>query len=990
MDFALLGPLRMLHDGADVPLGRPRHQALLAVLLAHRGSSVSYDRLVLDLWGDTASSNAVPMLHVRMSQLRKCLATSGIDAHKVLVTTRSGYVLNVPPSAVDAHRFEDLVASARTAASRGRHQAAGTLAREGLGLWRGRPFGDWADAPFAQPVTAKLEALRLDAVELRIEGDLALGEHEAVVPDLATLTREHPLRERLWYQLMLARYRAGRQSEALDTFRRAREALLDQLGVEPGEELSALHTAILRQDQSLLRARSVITAGSEDGREQPVSRQVLRGEPPAALTPFFGRERELEQIATELARHRLVTLVGAGGSGKSRLALEAAARMRAASARAVVWVELAEASAGPGTREEVTDAVALRLGLLAAPPLTSLDIVVRALRHSGALLVLDNGDRRLADVAQASATLLARVEDLRILVTSRQRLGIGAEQVIGVSGLPVPDLVREGAPAAVEAAAVRLFTDRAARSGDAFQLTGANLPDVVAVCERVDGLPLAVELAAANTRSLAVATIAAHLAERPDGLRTRGALASARHRTLQEVIAWSHDALDPAEQRLLAYLSVFADGFDLAAAEAVCAGPRTGFDKHEVLDVLSGLVEKSMVSVEVTEKGHYRYRMLRMIRAFASRELRRRGERHTLICARHLTHFADLTESAGEALRSGASPAWLRRLETEYANIRAALDRSLQTRDAMSALRMAAALVQFWELHGRYAEGRRYVSDILAICDDETPAALRAYALAGAACLATIQGDLAGAEDACDEAAALFDHLGDIEGRTYVLVSRGLAAVTAQDLDRAERLLRTATELAAELSHGWLQQWALIFDIMLALSRVLGERSTSPRPLPSALSAVPTAHDPKSIAWYGVVRAGAELEVGRPARATAYLEESCRLFAEMDAVWGLSVTLLAVSRTASQAGEHTRASTLLGASESLRRSVEADCWPVFAAWRREVEVEGRRALGTERFLHVRATGEGMPRSAALDLALRGRPAGTAPRGTADAAWSATG
>ncbi|MEU7467491.1 hypothetical protein AB0A94_02815 [Streptomyces sp. NPDC044984] len=400
-----------------------------------------------------------------------------------------------------------------------------------------------------------------------------------------------------------------------------------------------------------------------------------------------------------------------------------------------------------------------------------------------------------------------------------------------MSGLPVPDLVREGASTAVEAAVVRLFTDRAARAGDAFRLTGANLPDVLAVCERVDGLPLAVELAAANTRSLAVAAIAARLAERPDGLRTRGALAPARHRTLQEVIAWSHDALDPDEQRLLAYLSIFAGGFDLAAAEAVCAGPDTGFDEHEVVDVLSALVEKSMVSVEVTDEGQYRYRMLRMIRAFASRELCR-GEVRTLIGARHLAHFAALTESAGDALLSGASPAWLRRLETEYANIRAALDRSLRTRDAVSTLRMAAALAQFWELHGRYAEGRRYVRDVLAICDDDTPAALRAYALAGSACLATIQGDLAGAEEACDEAAALFNRLDDAEGRTYVLVSRGLAATAAQDLDRAEQLLRTASELAVELRHGWLQQWALIFGTMLALSRVLGERPASRRPLP--------------------------------------------------------------------------------------------------------------------------------------------------------------
>jgi predicted ATPase/DNA-binding SARP family transcriptional activator len=966
MDFAFLGPLRVRHGGTDVALGRPRHRALLAVLLARLGSPVTYDRLVSDLWGDAGPANAVPMLHVRMSQLRKAIAATGVDAHAVVVTTRSGYRLDVDPSTVDAHRFTERVRSARNAAARGHHEAAGSLLREGLDLWRGRPFGEWADEPFAQPVTARLEALRLDAYELRIETDLASGEHDGLIDELLTLTERHPLRERFWAHLMLARYRAGRQAEALDTFRAARRTLLDEVGVEPGERLHDLHTRILRQDPSLMPVPTP-KPDVRPGGLPPSGRRTALAGPPLLLTTFFGREAELRRITADLSRHRLLTLVGAGGAGKSRLALEAAARASTVSSYSTVWVELAEL----GAQEPLVDALAARLGVLPASALPALERLVQVLRGTDTLLVLDSGEHRLREVTRLSSELLARVEGLRILVTSRQRLGVSGERVVAVAGLPVEDPARTGASDAARSPAVQLFSDRAGLVGDTFRLTDANLPDVVAVCRRVDGLPLAVELAAANTRSLDVAAIAARLALRPDDLRAPGSSASPRHRTLQSVIAWSYDSLAPEEQQLLARLSVFADGFDITALEAVCAGPGTGLDAHTVVDVLTGLVEKSMVAVHRTDEGHYRYRLLQTVRAFASEKLRRDTAR-TLVGDRHCAYFTGFAEEAGGALRSGASASRLHRLETEYPNVRTALEWCVGKGEATVALRLAGSLVQFWDLHGRYEEGRRWLREVLAICDEDSPAALRGYALAGSACLATIQGDLRAAEEACDDAERLFDRLNDMEGATYVLVNRGLIAVAGRDFERAEHLLRRASRQAAELSHGWLQQWALIFDTMLSLDRTQYERTAAPHTVSTAWAA-PSADDPKSVAWLGVVRAGAEHERGRSARAAAHLRESCRLFDEMDAAWGLSVALLAVGRTAAHAGDHLRASTLLGASESLRRSVGAGCWPVFASWRGELEAAGRRSLGAEPFARARRAGESLDRSQVVALALGGVP-----------------
>ncbi|MEU3697250.1 BTAD domain-containing putative transcriptional regulator [Streptomyces griseoviridis] len=962
LDLALLGPLRVRHGGTDVPLGRPRHHALLAVLLAELGTPVSYERLVSYLWGDAASANAVAMLHVRMSQLRKALTAGGVDAHTVLVTTRAGYLLDVDPSAVDAHRFTELVRSARDAASRGDRDTAGALLREGLGLWRGRPFAEWADEPFARPVTTRLEALRLDASELRIEMDLASGEHESLVDELSALTEQHPLRERLWSHLMLARYRAGRQGEALETYRTARRVLLDEVGVEPGEHLHALHARMLRQDPSLRPARPAEPGTSPIGVTPAAARRPGPGTPPLLLTAFFGREAELRDIAADLTSHRLLTLVGPGGAGKSRLALEAASRVRVSPARGVVWAELAEL----GPRERLVDALAAKLGPPTASPLPAFERLARVLEDPDTLLVLDNAEHRLSEVAQVSAGLLARVAGLRILITSRQRLGVGGERVVTVGGLPVADPDRAGVSAAVEAASVRLFSDRAGLARGTFRLTESNLADVVAVCERVDGLPLAIELAAANTRSLDVTAIAARLARRPDILRAPGSYASDRHRTLQSVISWSHDSLSAEEQRLFAHLSVFGDRFDVAAVEAVCAGAGTGLDEHDVVDVLAGLVEKSMVTVHLTDEGPYRYRLLRIMRAFAAEKLRHE-EAHTSVRERHRAYFTDFAEEAGHALREGACAGALDRLETEYSNICAALEWSVSRGEATAALRLAGSLVQFWDLHGRYAEGRRWLEDVLAIRDDGAPTALRGYALAGSACLATIQGDLEAAERACDTAEDVFAHLGDAEGATYVLINRGLIAVAAQRFERAEHLLRRASRQAAELRHGWLQQWALVFDTMLGLDRAWQERATAPRP---AGPVVPSSGDPKSVAWLGVVLAGAEQERGRPAEAAAHLRESCRLFDEMEAAWGLSVTFLAVGRTASRVGDHRRASRLLGASERLRRSVGADCWPVFSSWRAELETEGREALGTEQFLRVRQAGAALDRSQAVALALR--------------------
>ena len=523
VEFRILGPFEVRVDGRTVPLAARKLRALLAVLLLHANEPLSRDRLIEDLWAGRPPATAPKILKTYVSQLRGALGRDAIE------TVPSGYELRAGPESVDARRFEQLVAEARVAAP----PAAALALREALALWRGPPLAEFAYEPWARLEIARLEELRLEALEERIDAELALGGDSEVVAELELLVARHPLRERLRGQLMLALYRSGRQAEALAAYRDARRALVEALGIEPGPSLRRLERAVLDQDPSLDVGRSEQGA---DGRAQPPPR--LRG----PSSSFVGRKRELRELQTLLRREdvQLLTLTGAAGSGKTRLAIEAA-RGLAADWPQVVLVELAPIADSNLVEKTIAD----ELGVRPRPGQTPGEALIDYLRDRRALLLLDNFEHVLAAAAPLRE-LIAAAPGVTMLVTSRAALGVARERIYPVPPLELPDPSMPRTLARLrETEAIRLFCDRAREARPDFGLCAANAEAVAEVCVCLDGLPLALELAAARTTLLSPHALVARMGGRLDLLKAvPGHGLAERHGTLRAAIEWSYDLLD--------------------------------------------------------------------------------------------------------------------------------------------------------------------------------------------------------------------------------------------------------------------------------------------------------------------------------------------------------------------------------------------------------------------------------------------------------------
>ncbi|GAA3154030.1 hypothetical protein GCM10010486_20100 [Nonomuraea roseoviolacea subsp. carminata] len=709
--FGVLGPLAVwADDGGPVPVAEPKVRALLADLLAHGGGPVPADRLIDDLWGERLPRNPAGTLQARVSQLRRALGVPGLITYGP-----AGYRL--APADTDASRFLAL------AGRDGRGRTGDVPPRErlerldeALALWRGPAYAEFADAGFARPEVARLEEARLAALEERAETRLALGEDA----DLAGLVALHPLRERLRALHILALYRRGRQSEALASYGELRDLLAEELGLDPSPELRALHEAILRHDPALsgpavtgpttlflatpVPATPVLGAPTPGaptpgaptpgaptapGRAAPPGlapsgwsddpdRPTISGGPgtphpsgtnlPAALGDLVGRDGELAAVRALLAASRLVTLTGPGGVGKTRLALEAArARTGPGEFPDGVWlVELAGAG-------DAAEAVAAVLGVRddGAGPLAPR--LARALAGKRTLLVLDNCEHVVADAAGLVALLLRAAPALRVLATSQEPLGVTGERLLPVAPLPEPE-------------AVRLFAVRA----------GVEPDDAVAtICRRLDGIPLALELAATRVRALGVRGVAERLDDRFRLLSAGMRDAPARQRTLRAAIDWSWELLTGPERVVLRRLAVHADGCTLEAAEEVCAEP--GVD---VLDAVARLVDRSLV---VVTPGP-RYRLLESVSAYCAERLAEAGELDA-VRERHARYYTELAVRA--ELRGPRQVEWLERLDLETANLRLALA-------GPEPLRLVNALAWYWYLRGRLGEARRSLTTALA------------------------------------------------------------------------------------------------------------------------------------------------------------------------------------------------------------------------------------------------------------------------------------
>ncbi|WP_370065167.1 BTAD domain-containing putative transcriptional regulator [Streptacidiphilus sp. MAP5-3] len=725
MRFGILGTTQAwTGDSGELALGGPGRRALLALLLLDAGRTVGTDRLVDGLYGESPPNNVANALQSQVSRLRGALAQVGAT----IEGGPGGYRLSVSPDEVDAHVFERLAAEGRSALAAGAAAEAHAALTEALGLWRGEPLSDVGGVPFAAGQVVRLTELRLGAVETRAEAALRLGRHGEVIAELRQAVAADPLRERLTTLLMRALYAAGRQADALAAYAALREALADALGADPGPETAELHLAILRADPALRASAAVPAAVVLEAavREAAVAEaSAPRGSVPAItalppvprpLTSFVGREPELAALDATLRTARLVTLTGPGGTGKTRLALELAARRlrRGTSSEEATssgdgvggacFADLSRVGDGSGLTQALLGALGVREAGVLGPTAPTGDAVARLApalaRRGDLLLVLDNCEQIVAEVAPLAESLLGACQELRILATSREPLSVPGEHVRPLDPLP-------------DGEALRLFAERAAAVRPGFApdtLDPADTAAVAEICRRLDGLPLAIELAAARLRMLTPRQIADRLDDRFRLLTGGSRTAQPRRQTLRAVVDWSWDLLPEPERELLRRVSVFSGGWTLDAAEAVCGGHPVAGDG--TLDLLGALVDKSLVVAYQAPAGDsgdavadgMRYRMLETVRAYAAERLAAADEQRRYADA-HLTHFAAFALAAEPQLRTAAQLDWLARLSADHSNLTAALRHAVAT-DPEQALDLLAALSGYWMLRGLRTEGR--------------------------------------------------------------------------------------------------------------------------------------------------------------------------------------------------------------------------------------------------------------------------------------------
>ncbi|MER7166069.1 BTAD domain-containing putative transcriptional regulator [Micromonospora sp. NPDC000207] len=918
VQFRVLGPLVAEVDGCGVDLGGRRQRAVLAALLAARGSIVSAERLRGQVWNDTEPPSMATLFGY-VATLRRVLEPERLARApaRLLVREGPGYALRAAPDAVDAERFTRLVAEAGRHLEGAEPTTALRLLDDGLALWRGQAYGDFADAPFAVSKVARLDALHAVARELRLAAMLAVGDHHTAIGELEALVIEHPLRERGWELLALALYRAGRQGDALGVLREARNRLAAELGTDPGPGLLRVQQAILNQEDTLAPP----SATAPVAHLSPSSRSL-----PAALSSFVGRRTELDRLVGLLAEHRLVTVVGPGGVGKTRLALEAA-RNRP-DPDGPWFVELAGVRDGSSVAGTVADA----LGLPVPPGATELAAIVADRRI---LIVLDNAEHLPGAVTEVATALVAAGPEVRVLVTSRQPLGVAGEGLLELASLPPED-------------AVALLAARMAVVSPNSPMTEADRPVARRLCRELDGLPLAIELAAAQVRALSLREIAAQLDDRfvlldsgrPDGHR---------HATLEQTIEWSHHLLTEPERWLFRRLSVFDGGFDLDAVAQVGVGP----EMSHTLPVLLGLVRKSLVAVDPGTSPR-RYRMLDSIRHYADRSMS--VQERAIARSRHRTWLSGLVEEAEQRLLTADGAHWMQRLRCERDNIAAAVESALEAGDALGAARICGALAWFWFRTGQITEGTRWAQAADAalldrICDG-TPAQenltlARARLLLAVGGVAYLTGEHVAAADAFRTSAQLSQQVGARDTQAVATIYLASMTMMGGDVAGSLTLADQAVALAEAVDQPGLRAEAL--TVRGQVSRVCGDPDRAHRELVEANRLARTAGH-----WWAVLSSAwadskVSIDQGEPEQAVRTLH---RLAVETDpgndrASWLAIVHSLAgaLART----GRAPTGAVLLGAVQTLgtRIGYHPERMDPFDAPRDTRAV--REALGEDRF-----------------------------------------
>ncbi|MEV6086962.1 AfsR/SARP family transcriptional regulator [Streptomyces parvulus] len=719
--YRILGTTQVLRpDGTAVPLGGARLRALLTVLALRAGRAVPAGLLVEEVWGGDPPADATGALQALVGRLRRAIGAQAV------ASADGGYRLTAAPDDVDLHRFDRLVGEGARALADGDPAKAAVPLDDALALWRGPAL---ADLPDRTAEAARWETRHLDALRARHTAALDLGEAERSLPELTALCDARPLDEPLQALRLRALRDTGRTAEALAAYASVRHLLADRLGTDPGPGLRALHGELLASGEPVgppapsgsrpAPAEGAAPPASPGSRPAPAEAPRApaprrRGNLRARLTSFVGRDADIESLRADLATARLVTLLGPGGAGKTRLSQEAAEGAGDTAPDGVWLAELAPVDDPDAVPEAVLTALGARETVLygagaeemraagAERPATAVERLVEHCGRRRMLIVLDNCEHVVDAAARLTEELLARCPHLTVLATSREPLGVPGESLRPVEPLP-------------ESAALRLLADRgaAARPGfrpDADEDTAAACAEI---CRRLDGLPLAIELAAARLRMLTPRQIADRLDDRFRLLSSGSRTVLPRQQTLRAVVDWSWDLLDAAEREVLGRLSVFAGGCDLTAAEAVCG--------RAALDALGSLVDKSLVvAAPVTDRQtgeEMRYRLLETVAEYAGERLDEAGGRVAAERA-HLTHYREFARTTDPLLRGPHQLAAIERLEREYENVRTALRHAIADRDEQEALCLSLSLVWYWQMRDLRVEARNWFVEIMALGPD--------------------------------------------------------------------------------------------------------------------------------------------------------------------------------------------------------------------------------------------------------------------------------
>jgi predicted ATPase/DNA-binding SARP family transcriptional activator len=928
----------VLRDNRPVVLGGARQRAVLARLLLAPDRVVSRSALVEAVWGESPPRGYAATLQTYVFHLREALEPERARgaAAKVLVTESGGYRLVVPNGRVDATRFEKLVADGQKLLAH--NDCAGACARltEALALWRGPVLSDLADLEFVAPLSGRLGQLRLDATEARLEAMLGLGRHAEVATEAAELIAQHPLREWLRALHMLALFRCGRQAEALTAFTDLRRLLVEELGIEPSLQLRELHAQILAQAPTLAwtppvtpqppehRGEPAATAAPEPTQPAPgrLALPTPRGAVvrlPARRTSFVGRESELSEAQELLSRSRLLTLTGPGGTGKTRLAIELAAAAAGNFPDGVTFVPLAPVS-DPGL---VGESIVQALGLSHDGRRPVDDVLVEYLASKQTLLLLDNFEH-LTSGAPSLGRLLDTAPKLRILVTSRTMLRLYGEQQLPVPPLPLPARGTVTASMASASPAVRLFVERARQVSPGFALDDRNAASVAALCGRLDGLPLAIELAAARTHVLPISAIRARL-DRSLALLSGGPRDQPdRLRSLHAAITWSYDLLRESTRDVFDRLSVFRGGASLDIIQKVCTlQPAAAQDgaADDALDAITELVSHSLLRRD-DNLGEARCTMLETIRDFAAGSLSATGKGE-VFHQRHAAAFLELAERAAPGLGGGESHVLLHRLELDQHNLRAALDWFIERGQPASAMRMASALWRYWQMRGHLVEAQQRIDQVLGmrgIFDTERRLWLATVEAAGG--IAYWRGDVVRAEQTYRDALRTSREIAD---PAWVARSLSNLAYALRGVDKADEALATAEQAFAcftKLSDRSGQAGAL--RLIAILRAAAGDFDAAETAAADAQTLFEAMDQPFDLAWTLRQVGMIQLKKGNANEARRILSEALRLFTAAHDASSVPVIMADLASVASAEGDTEKANTLSQTSRSLQVATGAE------------------------------------------------------------------